>query len=146
MTETIQERWDSTFAKLDRACPVRIASETSADYLRRLSRIGKRYLPRSEEVYSVPFNSELPDAVVEAFSEMVRSAVERNLLRTDNMKPGELRQVLIQDENTGAKQRHWIGPTSFVREMGTPCRKVLRINTPPSTPLYSANRRELGVY
>jgi hypothetical protein len=146
MATTIQEKWQSTFEKIDRSCPAQRADEGSLDYLRRLARVGKRYLPRSESICSVRFDGSLPDSVVERFSEQVRTAVERNLLRTDNMKPGELRQVLIQDENTGAKQRHWIGPTSFVKAMGLPCRRVTRINLPPTTALYSADRRELGVY
>jgi hypothetical protein len=37
--------------------------------------------------------------VVERFNEMVRTAVERNLVRTDNMAPGEMRQVIHIDEN-----------------------------------------------
>ena len=86
----------------------------------------------------------MPDGVVPKFSEMMRAAVERNLYRTDNMEEGELRQVLETDSNTGAKIRSWIGPTSFVKEMGRPCRRVVRINAPASTPLYAADRRSMG--
>jgi hypothetical protein len=111
-----------------------------------LSRVGKKYLPFSEEIRGVRFDYTLPDNVVEQFSEQVRAAVERNLYRTDNMAPGDMRAISVVDENTGAKQRHWIGPTSFVREMGLPCRRVTRISMPASTTLYQANRRELGVY
>ena len=86
----------------------------------------------------------MPDGVVPKFSEMMRTAVERNLYRTDNMQEGELRQVLETDPNTWAKIRSWIGPTSFVKEMGQPCRRVVRINTPASTPLYATDRRSTG--
>jgi hypothetical protein len=121
---TIQERWDGTFAKLDRSCPARRADEAEVDYLRRLSRIGKKYIPRGEQMASVKF-SELPDEVVPKFSELMRAAVERNLYRTDNMAPGEMRAVMRIDENTGQKIREFYGPDSFVKAMGQPCRRVI---------------------
>ena len=115
---TIQERWDGTFAKLDRSCPAQRADEDSTDYLRRLSRIGRRYIPANEEIARVKFDDTLPDAVVGKFSEMMRSAVERNIYRTDNMQPGELRSVMVTDPNTGAQQRHfrWLEYPSFCGE------------------------------
>ena len=70
--------------------------------------------------------------------------MSRNLYRTDNMQPGEMRPVLEVDPQTGMQIRHWIGPTSFVKEMGTPCRRVSRINAPASMPLYAADRRAMG--
>jgi hypothetical protein len=121
---TIQERWDGTFAKLDRSCPAQRADEASVDYLRRLSRIGRRYIPKGEQMASVNF-AELPDEVVPKFSELMRATVERNLYRTDNMAPGEMRAVMRTDENTGQKIREWIGPDSFVKAMSQPCRRVI---------------------
>ena len=135
---TIQERWDGTFAKLDRACPAQRADEGQTDYLRRLSRIGRKYIPRSEQMASVNF-AELPDEVVPKFSELMRSAVERNLYRTDNMIPGDMRPVMRVDENTGQKIREWIGPQSFVRNAlygHQPCRKVTRISAPAGSTLW----------
>ena len=135
---TIQERWDGTFAKLDRSCPAQRADEAPVDYLRRLSRIGRRYIPKGEQMASVNF-AELNDDVVPKFSELMRAAVERNLYRTDNMQPGEMRAVMRVDENTGMKIREWVGPDSFVKSMGLPCRRVVRINRPaPAEVLYES--------
>jgi hypothetical protein len=120
---SIQERWDSTFAKLDRSCPPQRADEASVDYLRRLSRIGRRYIPKGEQMASVNF-AELPDSVVPKFSELMRQRVEANIHRIDNMKPGELKSYIQTDENTGSKIRCWVGPESFVKSMGRPCRLV----------------------
>jgi hypothetical protein len=115
----IQARWDSTFQKLDRSCPAQRADESSTDYLRRLSRIGKRYIPAGEPIASVKFDSSLPDSVVSKFSEQMRQAVERNLYRTDNMEPGEVRAVMKIDEATGQKIREYYGPrVSFLDDMG----------------------------
>jgi hypothetical protein len=137
---TIQERWDGTFAKLDRSCPAQRADEDSTDYLRRLSRIGRRYIPAGEEIARVKFDHTLPDAVVPKFSELMRAAVERNLYRTDNMVPGEMRSVMVVDPNTGAQQRHFGGPTSFVRDPAVghrDCRRVTRISAPAGTTLWA---------
>jgi hypothetical protein len=144
MIETIAELWDATFAKLGRSAPAQRADEATVDYQRRLARVGRKYIPSGEEIARVRFDSSMVDSVVPRFSEMMRAAVERNLYRTDNMQEGELRPVLETDENTGMKTRKWIGPTSFVKEMGRPCRRVVRINTPASTPLYAADRRSMG--
>jgi hypothetical protein len=123
-----QAKWDGTFAKLDRSCPARRADESGTDYLRRLAIIGKRYIPKSEDIHGVTFRKDtadpLPDTAVAKFAEQVRTAVERNLYRTDNMQPGELRAVMRVDENTGTKIREFYGPDSFVKAMSAPLRKV----------------------
>jgi hypothetical protein len=108
------------------------------DYLRRLSRVGRKYIPAGEEIARVRFDDTLPDAVVPQYSELMREAVERNIRRTDNMEPGTMRSVLTVDEQTGLKTREWIGPDSFVKAMGLPCRRVVRINAPATTPLYQS--------
>ena len=131
----VQSRWDSTFAALGRSAPARRADETGTDYLRRLSRVGRKYIPRGEQIAQVDFD-ELPDAVVPKFSELMRAAVARNVVRTDNMAPGEMRAVMVTDENTGMKIREWVGPDSFVKSMGRPCRRVVRINAPATRALY----------
>jgi hypothetical protein len=109
------------------------------DYLRRLSRVGRKYIPAGEDIARVRFDHTLPDAVVPQYSEMMREAVERNLRRTDNMAAGEMRSVMRVDENTGLKTREWVGPDSFVKAMGMPCRRVLRINAPVGNALYAAS-------
>jgi hypothetical protein len=119
-----QAQWDATFQKLDRSCPARRADESNPDYLRRLSRIGRKYIPKGEEMASVNF-AELPDKYVGRYSELMRQCVEKNIMRTDNMAPGEMRAVMRVDENTGLKVREWIGPDSFVKAMGQPCRRVI---------------------
>jgi hypothetical protein len=139
-----QGRWDATFAKLDRSCPARRADEAEMDYLRRLSRVGRKYIPTGEKIAQVSF-AQLPDAVVPQYSELMRQCVEDNLYRVDNMRPGEMRAVMITDEQTGMKQRHWYGPTSFVRNPlygHRDCRKVLAINAPQPSRLYTARGAE----
>ena len=140
-----QAQWESTFSKLGRTAPAPRADEGDMSYLRRLARVGRRYIPAGEEIAQVRFDHTMPDAVVGKFSEMMRSAVERNLYRVDNMAPGEMRPVLETDPNTGAKIRKWIGPTSFVKDMGQPGRRVVRINLPPQQALYTSNAARVAM-
>jgi hypothetical protein len=137
---SLHERWDETFAKLDRACPARRADEATVDYYRRLSVIGKRYLQKSEQITNVTFKT-LPDDVVPKFSELVREAVERNLTRTDNMEPGTFRAVLRVDENTGQKIREYYGPRPFTDQFCGRIQKVLRINAPAQQTVWGVDPR-----
>jgi hypothetical protein len=98
-----QARWDATFAKLERSAPMRRSDESTVDYLRRLSRIGRRYIPAGEPIARVRFDHTLPDEAVGRFAEMMRERVEANITRTDNMSAGELRSYIETDENSGRK-------------------------------------------
>jgi hypothetical protein len=141
----IQARWDATFQRLDRTCPQRRADEDSTDYLKRLSRIGRKYIPKGEPLASVAFDRTMPDEVVHKFSEMMRQCVEKNILRTDNMADGELRSYIETDPNTGAKIRCWVGPRTFVDGF-TSAKRVTRINTPPVQALYDAKKESRGLW
>jgi hypothetical protein len=146
-----QARWDATFQKLDRSCPTRRSDESEPDYLRRLSRIGRKYIPKGEEIARVRFDDTLPDSVVERYSELMRQRVEANMYRTDNMQPGDMRSVMIVDENTGMKQRHFVGPESFVRNPiygHRDARRVDCIRNPTGNILYRSVRsqRALDAY
>jgi hypothetical protein len=140
-----QARWDGTFSKLGRSCPAQRADESGVDYQRRLARVGRKYIPKGEQIAQVRFDHTLPDAVVPQYSELMRQRVEANLFRTDNMAPGDMRAVMVVDENTGAQQRHWIGPQCFVTDPQyghRPCRKVIAINAPQPSRLYVARGAE----
>jgi hypothetical protein len=141
-----QALWEETFSKLGRSAPAQRADEGDMAYLRRVSRVGRRYIPAGEEIAQVPFDYTMPDAVVPRFSEMMRARVEANLRRVDNLDPRDpnYRQVLVTDPNTGMKIKEFYRARPFTDDFSTPCRRVTRINTPASTPLYSADRRSMG--
>jgi hypothetical protein len=141
-----EAEWDATFSKLGRSAPARRADEREADYLRRMARVGRRYVPAGEEIAAVRFDSTMPDSAVRTFSEQMRQRVEANLRRTDNLDPNDpnYRTVHVTDENTGMKIREFYRARPFTDDFGTPCRRVTRINAPASMPLYSADRRAMG--
>ena len=52
--------------------------------------------------------------------------------------------VHVTDENTGMKIREFYQARPFTDDFGQPCRRVTRINSPASTPLYATDRRSMG--
>ena len=63
-----QALWEETFQKLGRSAPMQRADESDMDYLRRVSRVGRRYIPRGEEIAQVRLRlTRMPDAVVPRF-------------------------------------------------------------------------------
>jgi hypothetical protein len=124
---------------MDRSAPARRSDESAVNYLRRLSVIGKKYLPRSEQLTNITFR-DLPDDVVPKFSEMVREAVERNLYRTDNMEPGTFRAVMKVDEQTGMKIREFYGPRTFCDQFMGRIQRVARINAPATQTVWESAR------
>jgi hypothetical protein len=138
---SIQSRWDATFQKLDRSCPARRADESGINYLRRLSVIGKKYLPKTEQVANVTFKT-MNDDVVPIFSEMVREAVERNLTRTDNMAPGEFKTVMRVDPQTGMKVREFYGPRTFTDEFMLRPKRVVTFSVPQREIVWGNNARK----
>jgi hypothetical protein len=141
-----QALWEETFQKLGRSAPMQRADENDMAYLRRVARVGRKYIPSGEEIARVAFDYTMPDAVVPKFSEMMRERVEANLRRTDNLDPRDpsYRVVHVTDENTGTKIREFYRARPFTDDFGLPARRVVRINAPSSMPLYSADRASLG--
>jgi hypothetical protein len=137
-----QALWEETFQKLGRSAPMQRADENDMAYLRRVSRVGRRYIPAGEEIAQVRFDHTMPDAVVPKFSEMMRERVEANLRRTDNLDPRDTnyRVVHVTDESTGMKIREFYRARPFTDDFSRPCRRVTRINAPASMPLYQADR------
>ena len=58
----LRPKWQETFEKLGRAAPAPHADESDLQYLRRISRIGRRYIPAGEEIAKVAFDSSMPDS------------------------------------------------------------------------------------
>jgi hypothetical protein len=135
-----QARWDSTFQKINRSCPPQRAGERHLDYLRRLSRIGRKYIPAGEQIARVHFDDSLPNHVVEQYSELMREAVERNIVRVDNLDPKDpnYREVLVTDPNSSQRIRTFYRARPFTDDFLQPCRRVKAFLAPASVTLYRA--------
>jgi hypothetical protein len=55
----------------------------------------------------------------------VYAACKQSASRPDSVAPGEMREVVRINPQNGHKEIHFLGPESFVREMGRPGRKVV---------------------
>jgi hypothetical protein len=144
-----QAQWDETWAKLGRTAPQPRAGEGDADYLRRMARLGREYIPSGEEIARVKFDSSMPDAVVPKFSEMMRSRVEANLRRVDNLDKNDpnYKVIHVADGNTGMRIREFYRARPFTDDFGVRCRRVSRINAPASMPLYAVDKSAMaGIY
>ena len=144
-----QALWDETWAMLGRTAPAPRAGEGDADYLRRMARLGREYIPSGEEIARVKFDSSMPDNMVPRFAEMMRSRVEANLRRTDNLDPNDsnYRVVHVSDGNTGMRIKEFYRRRPFTDDFGVRCRRVSRINAPASMPLYAAAKSTMaGIY
>jgi hypothetical protein len=144
-----QAQWDETWAKLGRAAPAPRAGEGDADYLRRMARLGREYIPAGEEIAGVAFDSSMPDSVVPRFSEMMRERVEANLRRTDNLDKNDpnYRVVHVTDGNTGMRIKEFYRARPFTDDFVTPCRRVTRIAAPVGTVLFGIDKAGMaGIY
>jgi hypothetical protein len=143
----VHATWDETFQKLGRTAPAQGAGESSYDYQRRLADLGRRYIPRGEEIAGVDF-SRLPNEVVPKFAEMMRDRVEANLRRTDNLDPNDTnyRTVLVHDANTGGKVREFYRARPFTDDFLLPGRKVVRINAPEVRTVYQSRREAASTW
>lgn len=76
---------------------------------------------------------------------MMRECVERNVVRVDNMEPGEFKPVYKTDPG-GTKTVEWHGPQSFVVGLSQPCRRIVRISAPARETPYQNRSAMRGLW
>ena len=59
-----QALWEETFPKLGRSAPTQRADEGDMAYLRRVSRVGRKYIPAAKKLPGCVSTPTMPDAVV----------------------------------------------------------------------------------
>jgi hypothetical protein len=144
---SILEDIDSAFQVWGRSAPPMRADENNSRYVKRIARVAqaKHYLAYDEPAKRVNFDA-LPDNALPQFTKMLVDGIRRSVTRPDTVPAGEERIMFTRDENTGMATRTFIGADnqSFVKDMGVPCRRVVRVNVPPTTALYQADRRAIA--
>lgn len=144
---SVIEDIDNAFSVWGRSAPPMRADENDGRYIRRIARIAqnKNYLAYDEPAKRVDFDK-LPDNALPQFTAMLIDGIRRSVSRPDTVPDGEERSVFTRDPNTGMAIRSFVRADnrSFVCDMGTPCRRVVRINAPASTPLYPADRAAMA--
>lgn len=118
--DVLRESWGVT-------APAARADETFHDYNRRLCKTAKKLLPSHHDLRSVQYVA-LPDDALETLTPQLLDAVRDAALDASTVAPGTLRAITKTDQ-AGVKSTEFVGE-SFVRQMGTPARRVLRILGP----------------
>jgi hypothetical protein len=127
-----QARADSAFEPWGFRAPAPPLGQDPEDYRRDLAVKAKRQLPYGHELRRVKL-WDLSRAAFEALEPQVYTACAEAAKRPDSVPPGEMRAVTKINPANGQKEVHFIGDTSFVKDMGRPGRKVVsfmhRFNT-----------------
>jgi hypothetical protein len=104
--------------------PAPVIGQDPQDYRRDLAVLAKRQLPHGHELRKVKL-WKLPKDTFEVFEPQVYAACREAASRPDSVAPGEIREVVKINPQNGHKEIHFLGTTSFVRDMGRPGRKVV---------------------
>ena len=129
----IVSKFDDAFAAFSTETPQARDDEAPGDYRRRLFERLRRRLPDSHDLANIRAN-ELPSGQAYLnFERMIIDAAKAEGERPsfDNLPPsGELISRTRTDEDSGAKATHWYGRESFIKELGRPAHKVVRVCDP----------------
>jgi hypothetical protein len=130
----IQVTYSDSYASFGTAVPEPADDESPRSYRRRLYNRLARKLPSGHELANVRADDISGQAIVfDNFETMLLKAAEQEGLKPsyDNLpSSGELISRVRTDEDTGAKATHWYGRESFIKELGRPAHKVMRVCDP----------------
>jgi hypothetical protein len=123
-----QQRYDDDLQPWNVRAPAPVLDEPIAEYRARLAIKAKRLLPEDHELRKVTYRR-LDTAVFDRFEPQLLDAVQKAAYDASTVLPGQFREVVERDRN-GHRMTRFIGPQSFVREMGRPGRRVVSFLTP----------------
>jgi hypothetical protein len=108
--------------------PAPVLGEDITEYRQRLAILAKKQLPVDHELRKVTYRR-LDSAILDNFEPQLLQAVQRAAYDPTSVPPGEFRRVTELDGN-GNRIVKFIGPQSFVKDMGRPGRRVVSFQTP----------------
>jgi hypothetical protein len=119
-----QARADSVFEQWGFRAPAPAIGQDPEDYRRDLAVQAKRQLPYGHELRRVKLWG-LSRAAFEALEPQVYDACRDAASRPDSVPAGTMREVTKINPQNGHKEIHFIGDTSFVKDMMRPGRRVV---------------------
>ena len=128
----IASKYDGAFRAFGALVPPPVADEWPGAYRRRLFESLRRRLPSTNEWSSVRAD-EIPASARTQIEELMIQAAMAEAKRpsAENLPPnGELVRRDVVDEATGVKSIEWHGIKSFIKQMGRPAQRVVRICDP----------------
>ena len=114
-----QARADSIFEAWGFRAPAPTLGEDPEDYRRNLAVMAKKQLPHGHELRKLKL-WKMDKYVFGKFEPQIYSACRDAASRPDSVPPGEIREVVKIDPQNGHKEIHFIGTTSFVKDIGRP--------------------------
>src|SRR6516165_1633729 len=119
-----QAFYDETLRKVGVRAPQPVLGETVNHYRRETLRSLKRtFLPQTHPLYEVQYRELKADALGVLEPQLLEACVvEAN--NPAHVPPGELRKIEEFDQYGQVKTIRFVGPESFVKQMGRPGRRV----------------------
>jgi hypothetical protein len=128
-----QEYYDGKLRDIGMRAPTPVLGQNVTDYRRETDRQIKRaFLPPIHPLYKVQYRA-LDNAALDAFEPQLLKAAADEAYNPATVDPGQLRQINKRDEYGVLKEVQFIGPESFVKQMGRPGRRAV-IRTPDTHP------------
>jgi hypothetical protein len=128
-----QAYYDDKLRDIGMRAPEPTLGKTVTDYRRETDRLIKRtFLPPIHPLYQVQYRTLAPDAL-DAFEPQLLKAAADEAYNPATVDPGQFRQINKRDEYGVLKSVDFVGPESFVKAMGRPCRRAI-IRTPDTHP------------
>ena len=123
-----QERYDNALAPWDIRAPAPVLGQSVGEYRRESLIKIKKLLPENHELRNITIRK-LPDDVLDNFEPQYLQACRTEAYNPRTVPAGQFRKVTELDSN-GQKIVKFVGPESFVKQMGRPGRRVVIFLTP----------------
>jgi hypothetical protein len=123
-----QERYDDKLRQVGMRAPEPVLGQTVSDYRRDvLIKAKKAFIPRTHQLRQFSLDDIKGDAL-NIIEQKILDAAVVEAQNPANVPPGELRKIERLDGYGKVKTVDWIGQQSFVRQMGTPGRRMSIFN------------------
>src|SRR5262245_16780159 len=122
-----QAYYDEALRKVGMRAPQPVLGETVNHYRREALRTMKKtFLPQNHPLYQVQMRELKADAL-QVFEPQVLQACVTEANNSVHLEPGELRKIEELDQYGQVRMIKWIGQESFVKQMGCPGRRVVKL-------------------
>jgi hypothetical protein len=137
-----QAHYDEVLRQVGMRAPAPVLGQTVNEYRRETLRtVKKAFLPSNHELYKVQFRG-LPADALKGFEPQLLAAAVVEANNPNHVAPGEFRQVQELDALGQVRSIRFVGPESFVKQMGRPGRRVVSFRV-PEDPSGRTSRREM---
>ena len=122
-----QERYERALEPWNRRAPSPVLGQSVDSYRRETLVQMKRLLPDDHELRNIQVRR-MPSDALDVFDGQLCQACRQEAYNPNTVAPGDFRIVPEVDSN-GMKMNRFVGPESFVKQMGRPGRRVVSFNT-----------------